>query len=223
MRQVAEEFIQHNNLQPLKILVTGPPCAGKSTFADHLGHQYSLPVIRASDLLAAAHNLQATDAAVVEQVLKGGKTGPGRVPPDLMAKLGRSVVSGVPAKNRGFILDGFPKTLREARELFTDPREWSQNELDENAAIEAALALKAPASLGNKGGKPGKSDAKIAAATTAKQVIDDVTEPRKILAGFMPDAVVKLFSVPLVHLDFQVPYILFSAVHLLPHATMCKN
>lgn len=193
MRQVAEEFTQHNNLQPLKILVTGPPCSGKSTFADYVGHQYSLPVIRASNLLAAASNLQPPDAAAVEQALKGGKTGSGRVPPDLMAKLGRLVLSGVPARNRGFILDGFPKTLREARELFTDPRDWSQDELNVNAEIEAALSSNAPAALGMKGGTPGKSDAKLAAATTAKKAIDDVPEPRKILAQFMPDAVVKLF------------------------------
>lgn len=190
--QVSAEFIQQNNLKPLKIVITGPPCSGKSALADHLGHQYSLPVIRASDLLDSVDKLQPLDNAAIEQALKGGKKGSGRVPPDMMAKLGRLVLSGVPAKNTGFILDGYPKTLREARELFTDPREWTQAELDENAAVEAALASKAPNAVGTKGGKAEKSEAKLGVAASNK--IDDVPDPRKVCDVFMPNALVPPFS-----------------------------
>lgn len=196
---VAAEFVNHENLQPVKILISGPPCSGKSALADHLGRKYSLPVVRAADLLAASHQLQPHDASAVEQSLKGGKPGPGRVPPEQMAKLGRAVLSGVPHKNRGYILDGFPKTLREARELFTDPRDWSQAELDENAAIDAALASKNPAAAGGGGGgkgtKPGKPDANKGGTAGLARGIDDVADPRTIRDDLMPNVMV-LVPVP---------------------------
>eukprot|EP00892_Ulva_mutabilis_P009907 jgi/Ulvmu1/7289/UM035_0077.1 len=185
---VSAEFIHHENLQPLKILITGPPCSGKSALADHLGCKYSLPVIRVAELLAAAQRLQPQDASAIEQALKGGKSGPGRLSPEQMAKLGRVILSGVPHRNRGFIMDGFPRTLREARELFTDPWEWTPVELDENAAVEAAMAAKNPTSAAGKGNKAGKSDNKKGSIS----LMDDVADPRKTCKVLMPDYMIVL-------------------------------
>lgn len=183
---VAKEFIQDRDLHPHRIVIMGPPCSGKSTLANHLGHRYKLPVLRVTDLIAAAHKLPPVEAAAVEQALKGGKTGPGRVPADLMAKMAREILSEPPAKNTGFILDGYPKTLREAREVFTNPRDWTPQELEENAAIEAALGQKQATSVSGKGTKT----AKAGGAGGALTVIDDVPEPRMVLEEFMPNAMV---------------------------------
>ena len=190
LNKVSSEFIQQENLYPMKILITGPPCSGKSALADHLGYQYLLPVIRVADLLAASDHLQPQDASAVAQALKGGKANSGRVPPELMAKLGRHVLSRVPMKNRGYILDGFPKTLREARELFTDPREWSPAEIEENLAIEAALGSKISAGAGVKGAKAGELETKKGGARGLAKSIDDVADPRKTCDTLMPNVLV---------------------------------
>lgn len=189
LEQVHAEFIQCRRIQPMKFVINGPPCSGKSAVAEHLSVQYSLPVIRAKDILAATDKLSQEDASAVDQVLKGGKTGPGRIPANIMAKLCRSLLKGVVTKNRGYILDGFPKTLREARELFTEAREWTEEEVTEQAALQAALSSISAPPAPAKGAK-GKGAAKQLAGPT--RTIDDVADPRKLCQEWIPDALVRL-------------------------------
>lgn len=189
MAQVHAEFIQSRGIQPMKFVIQGQPCSGKSALAEHLSVQYSLPVIRAADILAATGKLSQEDATAVEAALKGGKTGPGRIPANLMAKLCRELLKGVVAKNRGYILDGFPKTLREARELFTEASEWTEEEAAEQASLQAALASMSAPVTPAKGAK-GKGAAKPAAGPT--RTIDDVPDPRKLCQEWIPDALVRL-------------------------------
>lgn len=186
--QVYAEFIKCRGLQPMKIVINGPPCAGKSALADHLAVQYSLPIFRAQNILAASNKLSQEDANAMEQTLKGGKTGPGRLPANLMAKLCRELLKGVVARNRGFILDGFPKTLREAQELFTDPREWTEEESAEQTAIQEALAAMSGPPPSAKATK-GKGAAKAPAGPT--RTIDDAAEPRQVCKEWIPNAIVR--------------------------------
>lgn len=172
----------------MKFILHGPPCSGKSALAKHLSVQYSLPVIQAKDIIAAADKLSQEDAGAVEAALKGGKGGPGRIPTSLMAKLCRALLKGVVAKNRGYILDGFPKTLREARELFTEAREWTEEESIEQAALQTALASMSGPTTPAKGAK-GKGAAKPAAGPT--RTIDDVADPRQLCQEWIPDALVR--------------------------------
>jgi adenylate kinase len=189
METLRIEYINSRNLQPIKLVIAGPPCSGKTALAKHLALQYSLRVIQAKDIVAAVHKLDAEDGTAVEHALKGGKAGPGRIPPALMAKLCRRLLCGVMESNRGFILDGFPRTLREARELFTDAREWSAEEAEDQASLQAALAalVAQPAPTG----KAAKGKAAPKQATAPARSIDDVADPRQICKQWQPDALVR--------------------------------
>ena len=78
------------------------------------------------------------------------------------------------------MLDGFPKSLLEARNLFTDPRDWTQQELDSQASALTTNKVKDA-----KKAAPGK-DVKGKAAP-----IDDVPEPRRLRNDLLPSALVR--------------------------------
>ena len=45
------EFNQFRGLNPVKIMITGPPASGKSFYADMLAKYYNIPKVDVSDLL----------------------------------------------------------------------------------------------------------------------------------------------------------------------------
>ena len=47
-----EEFNRFRGLFPLKVLVTGPPAAGKSHFGSKLAESYGVPIIKIGDLIS---------------------------------------------------------------------------------------------------------------------------------------------------------------------------
>lgn len=96
MGQMIQNFVHVHQLQPVKIVLMGPPASGKSALAQHLAAQYSLPVLTAADILAAASLLPQDEQAAVKQALAGGggKKGAeasGRLPAQLMSSLCRCV------------------------------------------------------------------------------------------------------------------------------------
>ena len=48
---VKEEFAKERNLRPVKILIIGPPCAGKSFYAKQIAEHYNIPHIHMEKLL----------------------------------------------------------------------------------------------------------------------------------------------------------------------------
>ena len=48
---VKEEFAKERNLRPVKILVMGPPCAGKSFYAEQIAEHYNIPHIHMEKML----------------------------------------------------------------------------------------------------------------------------------------------------------------------------
>jgi len=49
---VKEEFAKARGLRPVKILITGPPCSGKTFFGQQLGEHYNVPHIHMEKLLS---------------------------------------------------------------------------------------------------------------------------------------------------------------------------
>jgi len=96
----------------MRLLLFGAPGVGKGTQAKLLADEFRIPHISTGDLLrtAVADGTELGKKAKV--IMDVGKL----VPDDVMIGLVRGVL-GSPLASTGFILDGFPRTLNQARAL----------------------------------------------------------------------------------------------------------
>jgi len=96
----------------MKIVIFGPPSAGKGTQAQKLSKKYGIPQIATGDLLRE-HVAKRTPLGVkMKEVLDAGKLGPD----NLIIQMIKDRVSLPDCKN-GYLLDGFPRTMGQAKEL----------------------------------------------------------------------------------------------------------
>ena len=99
---------------PLALLLLGAPGAGKGTQATRIALDYGIPQIATGDMLRAAIVAGSELGRKVQPILDAGEL----VPDDLIVALIRDRLSrGDTAE--GFILDGFPRTIRQAEALDT--------------------------------------------------------------------------------------------------------
>lgn len=99
-------------MRMLKLIIFGPPSAGKGTQAQRLSHKYGIPQIATGDLLREAVAKQTPLGMKIKSYLDTGRLGPD----DLIVQLISDRVAGPDCAN-GYILDGFPRTMGQAREL----------------------------------------------------------------------------------------------------------
>jgi adenylate kinase len=96
----------------MKLVIFGPPSAGKGTQAQKLSKKYSVPQIATGDLLRE-HVAKKTPIGIkVKEILDQGKLGPD----DLIVQMIKDRVSQPDCKD-GYLLDGFPRTLNQAKHL----------------------------------------------------------------------------------------------------------
>jgi adenylate kinase len=106
----------------VRVIFLGPPGAGKGTQAAKLAAHLGVPKIGTGEMLRTAI---ARDTPLGRQVHPFMETG-NLVPDDLLVALVRERISE-PDCDRGFVLDGFPRTLAQAQgleEMSGDPRAW---------------------------------------------------------------------------------------------------
>jgi len=96
----------------MKLVVFGPPSAGKGTQAQKLSLKYRIPQVSTGDLLRKAVAEQTPLGKKVKSYLEQGKLGPD----DLIVQLINDRVSKPDCRN-GYLLDGFPRTMGQAKEL----------------------------------------------------------------------------------------------------------
>ncbi len=97
---------------PLNVVMIGPPGAGKGTQSERLCRLYEIPKISTGDILREAVHDDTPLGRQVHQTIAAGRL----VDDDVMI----GVVRGRLAKKdaaRGFILDGYPRTVVQARAL----------------------------------------------------------------------------------------------------------
>ena len=99
-------------VQMLKLIIFGPPSAGKGTQAQRLSKKYGIPQIATGDLLREAVAKQTPLGVKIKSYLDSGRLGPD----DLIVQLISDRVSK-PDCAAGYILDGFPRTMGQAEEL----------------------------------------------------------------------------------------------------------
>lgn len=96
----------------MRLLFFGPPGVGKGTQAKLLAEELGIRHISTGDMLRAAVTAGSDLGKKAKAIMDAGQL----VPDDVMIGIVREVLRS-PATAKGFILDGFPRTLEQAKAL----------------------------------------------------------------------------------------------------------
>ena len=120
----------------MKLVFMGPPGVGKGTYASRVGPKMGIPHISTGDLLRAARD----DPEFGPEIKKHQDSG-GLVPDEIVMKLLKKRLEQ-PDCEKGFILDGFPRTTEQAEALseITDLDAVVNIQLEEEILIEKISA-----------------------------------------------------------------------------------
>jgi adenylate kinase len=102
----------HAVAQQLNLILFGPPGAGKGTQADRLRTDFQLPFISTGEMLRANVKGETELGLKAKEFMDAGEL----VPDDLIVAMAAERLSEDDAQD-GFILDGFPRTIEQAKAL----------------------------------------------------------------------------------------------------------
>ena len=125
--RIKKEWILKSGIHPIKICVIGGPCSGKSYLVKELSKHFKLPLLtldNSIDYLAKLNNeLSEELSQILSQNEEGvdnteGEVGKKTLPLSILKRVFRERMKMNDCMNRGFILDGFPETLDQAKVIF---------------------------------------------------------------------------------------------------------
>lgn len=120
-----------NEFLPGPVLLLGAPGVGKGTQAKRLMDEFRIPQISTGDLLREHRRNQTPLGMMAEQIMAKGQL----VPDDLVNQMVATRLTE-PDTQRGYILDGFPRTLNQA--------EWLDGQLAEAPLPVVAVSIVVP-------------------------------------------------------------------------------
>ena len=94
----------------MRLILLGAPGAGKGTQAQYITEKYGIPQISTGDMLRAAVKAQTELGTKAKEVMDAG----GLVSDDIIIGLVKERIKE-PDCSRGFLFDGFPRTLPQAQ------------------------------------------------------------------------------------------------------------
>jgi adenylate kinase len=111
----------------VRIVLLGPPGAGKGTQAYRLATRYSIPLISTGDIFRRNVEEHSELGAKAKKYMDAGELVPDGVVVDM-------VMAGLEQTPKGFVLDGFPRTIVQAEKL-------EDSTIEKGFPITAALFL----------------------------------------------------------------------------------
>lgn len=111
----------------MRVILLGPPGAGKGTQAQFICDEYQIPQISTGDMLRAAVRAETLLGSRVKQVMGSGDL----VSDDIIITLVKERIAQPDCAN-GFLFDGFPRTIVQARSL-------AEAEIDLDCVLEIAV------------------------------------------------------------------------------------
>jgi len=114
----------------MRLIFLGPPGAGKGTQAKRLTDKYGIPQLSTGDMLRAAVSAGTEIGKRARAVMDAG----GLVSDDIVNQIVSERIEA-PDCAKGFILDGYPRTVPQAKAL-------AENMHKKNVALDAVIELK---------------------------------------------------------------------------------
>lgn len=99
--------------RPLRIVIAGPPASGKGTQCEFIRDHYGVAHISTGDALRAAAHAGTELGQIAKEYMDQGKL----VPNDLIISLVKELLNSDEVKQKGWLLDGFPRTKEQAEAL----------------------------------------------------------------------------------------------------------
>ncbi len=96
----------------MKLVFLGPPAVGKGTHAGDVAEHYEIPKISTGDMLREEIKKETELGREVKEIIDRGDL----IPDDMMVRILKERISQDDCK-KGFILDGFPRTIPQAEAL----------------------------------------------------------------------------------------------------------
>ncbi len=162
IRKLNDEFNDFRGLHPVKIFITGPPASGKTSYSEMIAKYYNIPHIQVNQQVQKALALAAIEEGgelseeiktIVEELkdkmveeIEANRPEDieepeeidrdklvVRLPDTILFKLLRMNLNDNACRNRGYILDGFPRTFKDAQSVFLiRPQKYNEDgELEE--------------------------------------------------------------------------------------------
>jgi adenylate kinase len=136
-------------LEPVKVFLSGPPASGKTHFGQKLATLYNIPLIQVKDVAEAIVKEESELAETVrtrleeerdamaseinanlgedEEEVDPATLNP-RIPDELLADVFKWRLAANQCRNRGYVLDGWPKTYDSTKKVFMKPEEPPEGE-----------------------------------------------------------------------------------------------
>lgn len=112
----------------MRLIMLGPPAAGKGTQAQRLARRLNVPHLSSGELLREAASSGSEQGALIGEIMERGDLVPDDIVKGIVAKRATE-----PDASNGFILDGYPRTVEQARSL---DRAFASHGLELDAVLE---------------------------------------------------------------------------------------
>ncbi|MCK6596803.1 MAG: adenylate kinase [Bdellovibrionaceae bacterium] len=96
----------------MRLILLGPPGAGKGTQAQFIKEKYNIPQISTGEILRAEIKAQSSLGLKLKSIVDSGQL----VPDDIIIQIVAEKIKSPECKN-GFLFDGFPRTIPQAEAL----------------------------------------------------------------------------------------------------------